>query len=265
MSSHRLNLFALLMIVSFSFPSAFAARSEENSIIPVGLGASSPSFVSGLMDENPAGLTANQSTKGFGQLGISDTENKTGAGGFLLGNGNLGAGLKYSNIRSNSEIVWGVAGRFDHVMIGVSGHHPIGDSSSPVPVSKDISLNAGLIVEVNSDTRVGILARNFTGNGQYFAAGYTHSLSSNFEYSLEAGYNDVLGRSNFTVDPAIGLHLSPLHFSVGYGINLSGENDHYYKKELFYAAGLKLGRSLTITYEFVEQLDHLITLSLALN
>jgi hypothetical protein len=262
--SLRLNLFALLLMVSFSVPSAFAARSEENAIIPVGLGASSPSYISGLGYENPAGLVMNQSTRVFGQVAVGDTDS-TGAGGFILGNGGLGAGLRYSNFRSVSEAQWGIAGRFDHLSLGVSGHHSVGDDQGPYGQgNSDLEINAGLIIEASSGTRVGILLRNAGGPYRVYTGGFTQEISSACDFSLEAAYSERGGQSSFTVDPAIGFHFSPLHFSVGYAIHLSGDYDLYYKKSLFYAAGLKLGHSVMLSYEFIETYAHVITLSFSL-
>jgi hypothetical protein len=243
---------------------AFArGGNEDQFIISNGQGVSSPSYWNSLEGQNPAGIVLNNSNKAqFGFGSFSGTDQRFGSGGLILGNGVLAAGVEYLNHSSansaKGQMNWALGGRIEAVRtsLGISSRMSLVSGSTGV-------YDIGLLSDLGSSVRFGLMIPNFTNTIQTVGAGLAIRLNATADLVVDADYNTSV--SGGMVKPGLSFHSQSLHASVAYGLNYSGKTVTLLADRFTAGLGVKLANALLFSYEYRGVVEHRLGLTLRFN
>lgn len=237
---------------------------EDFAIISNGQGISSPSFSGALFGENPAGLVQNQRLKLQAGVGAMDDSTSVlrARGAVLAGNGSLGAGVGYSQFDSAAyatgvgAVHWGLAGTLHALStsIGLAGRTFSGGTST---------YDLGLFFDFIPRTRIGALAKNI-GNGlNLIGAGLLFKVDSMVDLVLDADY-ETRGKQG-VVKPGFTLHTDRVDLSIAYGFRYVGTGDVFLYSRMTAGLGIRLFDQVLLQYQYRNQPQHLLGLTMRLN
>lgn len=235
------HFFKLSMVFS-TFLFSIVAQANQNQWLGVGQGISNPSslstinFSNGFNNENPVGVTYQQSGRitAQGDWG-SNNSSGNGVGGELgFGNGSFGiAGGYYQNSCNNCDGRWAGA-------IGAS----LNIFALGVRFSENVN-SAGLIFNPNGNHRFGLLAElnKITGSNNditSLGAGYTY-VGSQFRFTLDASKlsyeNTSLNDDTIMLSPGLAFFLRQVSFSMTYNLYLNKQVNSTYEDQFWFGVG----------------------------
>jgi len=272
----RLKNYFIRMLALIFILSVHAYALEENSMVSIGQGISSPSYWGGLIDrENPAGLVLNQTMKvkigAGGYFGNSSATNSAAvssnywSGAFILGNGIIGAGLEFQNYNNLfgapgiGVIHWGVGGQIQSISttFGLSAHTTLEGGETV--------FDAGVILEPFQKLRIGLMIPNITKALHVFSGGVAYLLNDSIDLDVDADCN--LGFSEGTIKPGVGYRYERFHISAAYGLSYLGSVGAFIDRGFIAALGIKIIESSLFSYEYryIVAPEHRLGLTLRFN
>jgi hypothetical protein len=239
---------------------------EQDRMITVGGGVSSPSVTSALQ-ENPAGLTSNQSGKLlFEGATANDQFNPIGyGGGFFTGNGSVGAGITLQNFNNLANggagsltlLSWGLAADIPNIDMawGFTGSYTLSQSGnvSGPGTSGAWGVNTGVIFNPHGSSRVGITAYQLQNGVDAVGAGYSLDASPWATLAVDGTYD--LGSKTTVIKPALGLHISGFQIASGYGVRAQGSGSSWIPQGWSLGLGVPVGPNFSIQASY-NQLAH---------
>jgi hypothetical protein len=221
-------------------PGSASEGNELSHFLSIGAGIASPSPNLALL-ENPTGLAYNTGAKVQASVRAGGGFDPLNPGlHLLLGNGSVGAAVGYRHSSSDSTdgnaLEYGLSASIDSInmALGLGGSLTFNDSSA------NSDLNLGLLFNQNGTITFGATAFSVIDGPSLYGVGASLDLSQYATLAL-----DGISNSDFnmwSMKPGLGIHLSELQLSVGYGfdVNRGGAG----RDGISVGAGFKLGSSI---------------------
>jgi hypothetical protein len=227
---------------------------EGQHLLSVGAGIASPSAVTGLFSENPAGLVYNS---GFSFLGQASTYNDNfkplnAGGGLFAGNGTVGGALSLNTTIANGATLsnsplalnWGLAAEIASLKtsFGFRGSHIF--TSNSAYAGSTFGLDAGIIIHPKDQSRFGITAYDVNDGIDYMGAGWAYDFNPQATFAIDGTYGFTGGGAS--LKPGMAVNLDAFHLSSGYGFNVANGGGARIYNGVSLGVGFNAGRSLVV-------------------